>query len=289
MGRTKGISNRPKVEGTHSPIQTAADLERAYPELCIQLRMMWAEQQSNTITQPDTSEVVTIGDPPTFRKLWQIVQRSGATVRNMFDRQEVESAIRRVGYVDSDPKGLSDYWQFHSRFVGQGPASAVDVDGNFSAVVNQDGSAVITHHVAPNLHNRPHGMRYADVHVRISNLEDFVSRLWFLQTEADAIFDETVAQTLATQAELVAKGENQNASIHGGDVRIEQMWLICEEFGFTGPHAPSVTDLPFRLAGALGIPLSAEDGTKKGWAGLSDEVIARANMEAFTAGPRYQP
>jgi hypothetical protein len=232
-----------------------------------------------------------------MRKLWDLAHRFGAPVRDQFNREEVEASLAKVGYQANGPQeeSIDSYWRFLSRTVGKGPITAVDPDGDFTAMVFPDGRCTLTKHTAPNLNNRVPGMRYKDDIVEIANLEDFASRLVLLLNESDAIFDETVEKfnrdQATEEARINALDGTEGASIHGKDWKIEQMREIAPTFGFVGAHEPTISDLPFKLAQALGVPLKDEDGEVKDWQELSGDVILKAVdqglIRSTMGGPRY--
>ena len=246
----------------------------------------------NEQTKPVIPSQLTESTKLPFRKLWELQQKYGAVVKDNFNREELESKLAEVGYVDEGPKVeyINDYWEFLSRNPGRGEISAVDKAGDFSATVFPDGRCEIIKHTAPNRLARVPGIRYADETIKIQNLEQFASMLTMLINETDLIFDEAVETVNREQREWEEKSASMQSdglpSIHGADPRIEQMYTVASEFGLEGPHGPSLTELPFKLADSLGVPLRNEDGTEKDWQQLSDEVIVKADIEDYGTGPK---
>ena len=233
---------------------------------------------------------VDIEEPLPMRKLWELCRTYGAVVVDKFNRDEIERALFKAGYEPEPPKieDIDDYWTFLSRFVGKSQVHAVDKAGDFSAEVFPDGSCKLIKHAAPNRHSRVPGMRYHDEVIQIPNLEHFATLLMMLLNESDRIFNETVAKANQDQAKIdSSEAVFGIPSLHGGDPRIEQMLILCDEFGFTGPHKPSLTDMPLQLAKALGIKAQREDGTNKGWQELASEVVEKGDLESIQRGPMY--
>ena len=243
------------------------------------------------VSQPNESPVqeVTEDKPKLpFRKLWEIQKKLGAVIKDNFNREEMESEFERMGYVQDGPKceDIDDYWTFPYRLAGKEPIQALDKAGDFSATVYPDGRAEIVKHTPPNRLSRVPGIRYADEVIKIDNLESFTASLYMLLNETDVIFDDSVEAYNKEQSEWLEKAQSMESdnlpSIHGGDPRIEQMWVLAEEFSLVGVHAPSLSDLPFKLANCLGISTVEKD-----WPTLADEVLQKADLVDLGTGPAY--
>jgi hypothetical protein len=208
-----------------------------------------------------------------MRKLWDLVKQTGVVVKDYLDRNELEKVLKENSYEPKyELEEIEDYWTFESRKVGSGYIIAKDIIGNYSAFVYPDGTCKLVKHISPNRHNRVPNTNYIDEVLMIDNLEYFTSSLLMLLNESDNIFDESV-EALIEENERVSKLPiNQASSIHGADEKIEKMRIIAEEFGLTGKHTPSISDLPFKLAEALGIKKTGGDGEERDWQSISNEI-----------------
>jgi hypothetical protein len=227
--------------------------------------------------------------PTPMRKLWELVKRLGAQVKDPFNRREIETALEDAGYVQEPPKleNIEDYWTFESRTVGKDFVQAFDIAGDYSAKVYPDGHCELTKHTPPNRISRIPGIRYADEIIKINHLESFAASLYMLLNESDQIFDESVESWNAKNAAIQVAEPVSGPTVHGHDPRIDQMLLIADEFALSGVHRPSTHDLPRKLAEALEIKLKTSEGVDKEWTDLADEVIAKADLNMQTAGGKY--
>lgn len=299
MARPKGSRNRPRVappivshETPPLPTEVVGRvIEKALSEPAFDERREASqayESEGRKWPQESAEDKFTQGiDQPTpIRKLWELAHNLGAPVKNRFDRHEIEASLARVGYeaTEPEPEDVSDYWAFRSRTVGSGPISAYDPNGEFSADYYPDGRCTITHHVAPNLLSRIPGMRYHDEIFEITNLEEFAARLVLLVNEGDVIFDESVEAhnqgVIEETARINRESDHGPESIHGADWKIGQMRELCPQFGFVDSHEPNVQRLPVKLAEALGVSLTYEEGAYEGqekdWQVLAKDVLAKA-------------
>ena len=92
MARPKGIPNKPKDEA--APALTPADLERLYPDQCVQLRMLWGEQATVT-TEP--TQYAVIADVLSIRQLRFKAIMAGARLKPAMSREDVEASLVSVG------------------------------------------------------------------------------------------------------------------------------------------------------------------------------------------------
>jgi hypothetical protein len=223
-----------------------------------------------------------------MRKLWELAHKHGIPIQDKWDRQELESKLADAGYEKPGPycEDVKNYWQFLSRNPGNSPISCRDIEGNWSAEVNHDGSVILKHHHPVNLFNRVPGIRYSDDVITIPSLEEFAVRLMLLLEESDKIFDEATDRHKKDADAL--ESQSATPSIHGGDVRIEQLNLLAEEFGYIGPNAVQLHRLPYKIAEAIGLELYDERGFEKNWNVMADEVIYESAIESTDArGPSY--
>lgn len=240
-----------------------------------------------SITEPVSEPAVYVKEPTQLpmRKIWELMQRHGARVVDNFNRENCKKALESVGY-EPEPatvERIEDWWTFKSRLVGRGPITAEDKAGDFSARIYPDGQCDLIRHCPPNRHNRIPGHRYTDETIKIQNLETFAMSLMMLVNECDVIFDETVNDFNANQRAIdEMQSVSVGNSIHGADTRIEQMRVIAEEFGLTGPHAPSVTELPFKLATAMGLKVEGD------WQKIATAVVKAGDVADNSRGPAYQ-
>jgi hypothetical protein len=306
VGRPKGSKNRQHQSLVQSaPEPTKDDVQAAYEAAEAKLLSdKAAEQQYDSEGREwpqESSEDKFAGAFDAalpFRKLWELAHKYGAPVRNRFNREELEASLRAVGWTPEGPQqeDVADYWVFPSRYVGKGPATAVDPNGDYTATVFQDGRCEILWHCPPNLLNRIPGHSYHDELLKFPNLEEFATRLVLLQNEVDKIFDESVAKDIADRLKEIERIKAQEGlqgdSVHGSDWKIAQMRELCPLYGFVGPSEPSVNLLPVKLAQALGVKLRGADGEEKDWQTLSADVLERAmELERVTetTGTRRNP
>lgn len=212
-----------------------------------------------------------------IRKLRELAKKVGARVFNMHDRTDIQDALDQVGAVEEPmAESIDAYWKIMSRFVGDGPVSAIDPEGWFSANIYPDGSADITAY-NPSLHNRKPGSIYAnDVTVKIPSVERFAIALMLLTNEADQIFEETSAVIAAKSVPLTP--EEIQAEIEAGyDPRLNRLAELAIEYGMVGANKPNDSEMPYKIASALGISTmtDAEDQAPalKDWNTMLNEVV----------------
>ena len=224
-----------------------------------------------------------------IRKLWELLRTYGATVKDVFNRTEIEESLKEVGYDrEYQLEDPSNYWTFKSRNVGTGYVTAEDIDGNYSAFVYPDGSCKLIKHKYPNRHNRIPNVKYQDEIIELNNLEQFASSMVVLLNESDIIFDESAVEFNKEKERIDNLPINQSSSIHGADEKIEQMRVLSEEYGLSGKHSPSINDLPFKLAECMGISLLNEDLSDKNWQELSSEICKDIIDGDMWRGPKNE-
>ena len=105
---------------------------------------------------------------------------------------------------------------------------------------------------------------------------------------ADKIFDETADKVIESQNAELDQPSDGHPSIHGADQRIEQLQLLAEEFGYVGPNAVSIQELPYKIAEALGIKQEDDLGYRKTWGDLATDVVDQSYIrEVEERGPMY--
>ena len=187
----------------------------------------------------------------TFLRLRNMARSLGVGRDVSLLRAPLESAvaIASAGDVEAVPVA----WIYKSDYVGEGPVEAVDPDGNWGAVVFNDGRCELTKYVSPNLHNRAVGQSVAgDITLFIDSITDFSGRVHSLLVDSEQIIEASLSEVAADEA---ARLEAASAPAPEPEVQTEPtppelIAAAAAEFGFTS--LPPDT-WPYKVAEAIGV------------------------------------
>ena len=185
--------------------------------------------------------------------------RSLGISKKVVDADEMQTQIKE----NSDtPTEETIYWDGAIDASDPSKYVAWDPEGNWGAVVFDDGKLELTMYATPNLLNRVKGTVSAqDVTIIIPNFADFADRLYALHAASgdaiEASLLEQAEQEAVRQVELDGDGPAAKPTF----TIDKKMTEAAKEFGLL--HVAS-GDLPFFLADALGVefrePIIGSDG-----------------------------